>query len=347
MAEGIKRDVKGLKEIVDQFDEAHVLVIGDFMLDKYIQGTVSRLSPEAPVPVVDVISETFRPGGAANAISNIRALGGNVVAVGVIGDDWNGRKLIELLKQDNVDTECIIARKKWQTTVKTRIIAEQQQIVRIDREKRVDLKDEDTKTILDFLNKEIDGVDAILISDYDKGLVTNSLLEYLIPLAKKIGKPVVVHPKVMHFLDYKGVTILNSSIERASTVTGIRQVNETSIRNMGQWLLTQLECEYVLITCGNDGMSLFGKNGDVTQIPTVAKDVYNVTGVGAGDTVTSLIALSLASGVNKMVNSVILANIAAGVAVEKRGTTTLTRDELKDRLNTLKGEQLAFGKNSE
>ncbi len=116
---------------------------------------------------------------------------------------------------------------------------------------------------------------------------------------------------------------------------------------MGQWLLTQLECEYVLITCGNDGMSLFGKNGDVTQIPTVAKDVYNVTGVGAGDTVTSLIALSLASGVTNMVNSALLANVAAGVVVEKLGTTTLTRDELKDRLNTLKGEQLAFGKNSE
>jgi D-beta-D-heptose 7-phosphate kinase/D-beta-D-heptose 1-phosphate adenosyltransferase len=274
-------------------------------------------------------------------------LGGNVVAVGVIGDDWNGRKLTELLKQDNVDTECIIARKKWQTTVKTRIIAEQQQIVRIDREKRVDLKDEDTKAILDFLNKKIDDVDSILISDYDKGLVTNSLLEYLIPLAKKIGKPVVVHPKVVHFLDYKGVTIVNSNIERASIVTGIHQVNETSIRNMGQWLLTQLECEYVLITCGNDGMSLFGKNGGVTQIPAVTEKLYNVTGVGAGDTVTSLIALSLASGVTNMVNPAILANIAAGVVVEKLGTTTLTRDELKDRLNTLKGEQLAFGKNSE
>ena len=178
-------NIEELGEIIEHFGNARVLVLGDLMLDKYIQGTVSRLSPEAPVPVVDVISETFRPGGAANAISNIRALEGNVVAVGVIGDDWNGRKLTELLKQDNVDTECIIARKKWQTTVKTRIIAEQQQIVRIDREKRVDLKDEDTKAILDFLNKKIDDVDAILISDYDKGLVTNSLLEYLIPLAKK------------------------------------------------------------------------------------------------------------------------------------------------------------------
>ena len=340
-------NIEELKGIVEQFKDARVLVLGDLMLDKYIEGTVSRISPEAPVPVVDVISEMFRPGGAANAISNIRALGGSVVAVGVTGDDWNGRKLTELLKQDNVDTEGIIAGKKWQTTVKTRIIAEQQQIVRIDREKRVDMDTEDTKTILDFVNEKIDDVDAILISDYDKGVVTNSLLEYLVPLAKKCGKPVVVHPKVMHFLDYKGVTILTSSIERASTVTGIHQVNETSIRNMGHWLLTQLECEYVLITCGNEGMSLFGKSGEVTQIPAVTEKVYNVTGVGAGDTVTSLIALTLASGVANMVNSALLANVAAGVVVEKPGTATLTRDELKDRLNKLKGVQLAFVKNSE
>ena len=341
---GIEMNIEELKEIIEQFSNARVLVIGDLMLDKFIQGTVSRLSPEAPVPVVDVISETFRPGGAANAITNIRALGGNVVAVGVTGDDWNGRKLRELLKQDNVDTECIIAGKKWQTTVKTRIIAAQQQIVRIDREKQAEIGDEDTKTIQDFLNKKIDDVDAILISDYDKGMVTNRLLEDLIPLAKKFGKPVVVHPKVVHFLDYKGVTIVNSSIERASTVTGIHQVNETSIRNMGQWLLTQLECEYVLITCGNDGMSLFERSGCVTQIPAVTEKMCNVTGVGAGDTVTSLIALSLASGVTNMVNSAILANIGAGVVVEKLGTATLTRDELKDRLNKLKGVQLAFAK---
>ena len=344
---GIEMNVEELKEIIEHFGKTRVVVIGDFMLDKFIQGTVSRISPESPVPVVDVASEMLRPGGAANAISTIRALGGNAVAVSVIGDDWNGRKLIDLLKQDGVDTECIIVNKERPTTVKTRIIAEQQQIVRIDREKRDAIAYKYTKTILDFLNEKIDDVDAILISDYDKGVVTNDLLEGLLPLAKKFGKPVVAHPKVVHFLDYKGVTIVNSNIERASAVTEIQQINETSIRNTGQWLLTQLECEHVLITRGNDGMSLFEKNGGVTHIPAIAKEVYNVTGVGAGDTVTSLIALSLASGVTNMVNSAILANIAAGVVVEKRGTTTLTRDELKDRLNKLKGVQLAFGKNSE
>jgi len=343
MAEGIEVNIDGLKEIVEQFGSARVLVIGDFMLDKFIQGTVSRLSPEAPVPVVDIVSEMFRPGGAANAISNIRALSGNAVAVGVIGDDWNGRKLIDLLKQDGVDTECIIVSKERPTTVKTRIIAEKQQIVRIDREKRDAIGYEDTKTILAFLNEKINDVDAILISDYDKGMVTNRLLEGLISSAKKFGKPVIVHPKVVHFLDCKGATIVNSNLERASTVTGIGQINETSIRNMGQWLLTQLECEYVLITRGKDDMSLFEKNGGVTYIPAIAKEVYNVAGIGAGDTVTSLIALSLAVGVTNMVNSAILANIAAGIVVGKLGSATITRDELKHQLNTmLKGVQLAF-----
>jgi len=329
MAEGIEVNIDRLKEIVEQFDKAHVLVIGDFMLDKFIQGTVSRLSPEAPVPVVDVVSEIFRPGGAANAISNIGALGGNAVAVGVIGDDWNGRKLTDLLKQYGVDTECIIVSKERPTTVKTRIIAEQQQIVRIDREKRDAINYEDTKTILDFLNEKINDVDAILISDYDKGVVTNRLVEGLMPLAKKFDKPVIVHPKVVHFLDYKGATIVNSNLERASTVTGISQINETSIRNMGQWLLTQLECEYVLITRGNDGMSLFERSGGVTHIPAAVNEVYDVVGVGAGDTVTSVIALSLACGVTNMVNSAILANMAAGIVVGKQGSAAVTRDELK------------------
>lgn len=342
MGEGIELNIDELKEVIEQFDETQVLVIGDFMLDKFTRGTVSRISPTAPVPVVDVVSETFRPGGAANAISNIRALGGNAVAVGVIGDDWNGGKLIDLLKEDGVDTECIIVSKDRPTTVKTRIIAEQQQIVRVDRETRAAINYKYTKNILNFLKKRICEVDAILISDYDKGVVTNSLLDGLISLAKKFDKPIAVHPKVVHFLDYKGVTIVNSSQEGASTVTGISQINETSIRNMGQWLLTQLECEYVLITRGNEGMSLFGKSGDVTHIPSIAKEIYNETSVGADDTVTSLITLSLASGVTNMVNSAILSNIAAGIVISKSGPAIATKDEIKERLDAMRAPQLAF-----
>lgn len=324
-------NLEELKEIVENFDKTCVLVVGDLMLDKFITGTVSRISPEAPVPVVDVTSEIFRLGGAANAINNIIVLGGNVIAAGIVGDDWYGRRLVELLKQERVNTECIIVSKERPTTVKTRVVVGQHQIVRIDREKRDAINYECTKTILDFLNKKIDNIDTLLISDYDKGVVTNRLLEGLIPLGKKFGKPIVASPKVEHFLDYKGVTIVITNVEKASTVTGISQINETSIRNMGQWLLTHLECEHVLITRGKDGMSLFEKSGSVTHIPAVVKEVRNAT--GAGDTVASLIALSLASDSINMVDSAILANIAAGMVVEKSGTAAVTRDELKRQIN--------------
>jgi len=341
MPEEIEVDIDGLKGIVGRFDDVKVLVIGDFMLDKFIQGSVSRISPEVPVPVVDVVSETFRPGGAANVVSNIRAMGGDAIAVGVVGNDSNGRKLVDILKENDVDIECILVSSDRPTTVKTRVIAKQQQIVRIDNEKRDAIDPKITDRILEFVEKKICEIDAILISDYDKGVVTTGLSDGLIAISKRYNKPIVVYPKVMHFLDYKGVTIVNSSLERASTVTGISQINETSIRNMGQWLLTQLECEYVLLTRGDEGMTLFDKRGNVTHIPSIAKEIYNVTGVGAGDTATSLIALSLAAGVKSMISSAILSNTAAGIVIGKVGSVVVSKDELLDRLDKLKGTALA------
>lgn len=327
------RKMEELKKVVERFESARILAIGDVMLDRFILGTVSRISPEAPVPVVDLTSETFKPGGAANAINNIRALGGEVIAVGIIGDDVSGKKLIDLLKQSGINTEGIIVIQNRPTIVKTRIIAGQQQIVRIDREKRDCLDNEWVQKILGFVNTKIDDIDAILISDYDKGVITNKLLEDIIPLAKKYNKPVIVDPKVEHFLDYKGVTIVTPNIKEASAATGISPINETSIRNMGQWLLTQLECDTVLITRGKNGMSLFEKDGDVTHIPTVAREVFDVT--GAGDTVTGVVALCLAVGA-VMADAAIIANTAAGIVVGKLGTATATKEELKHQLDILK-----------
>jgi len=325
--------MKELKKHVDRFENAHILAIGDVMLDRFVVGSVSRISPEAPVPVVDLDSETFKPGGAANAINNIRALGGNVTALGIIGDDVSGKKLIDLLKKDGINTGGIIVIKNRPTTVKTRIIAGQQQIVRIDREEKDVVGNERIIQILDFVNKKIDEIDAILISDYDKGVITNKLLEDVIPLAKRYNKPVIVDPKVEHFLDYKGVTVVTPNVKEASAATGISPINETSIRNMGQWLLTRLECDTVLITRGMDGMSLFKKNGEVTHIPTVAREVFDVT--GAGDTVTGVIALCLAVGA-PIVNSAIIANACAGIVVGKLGTATATKEDLKHQLDILK-----------
>jgi D-beta-D-heptose 7-phosphate kinase/D-beta-D-heptose 1-phosphate adenosyltransferase len=327
------RKMEELKKVVERFESARILAIGDVMLDRFILGTVSRISPEAPVLVVDLTSETFKPGGAANAINNIRALGGEVIAVGIIGDDVSGKKLIDLLKQSGINTEGIIVIQNRPTIVKTRIIAGQQQIVRIDREKRDGLDNEWVQNILGFVNTKIKDIDAILISDYDKGVITNKLLEDVIPLAKKYNKPIIVDPKVEHFLDYKGVTIVTPNIKEASAATGISPINETSIRNMGQWLLTQLECDTVLITRGKDGMTLFENDGAVIHIPTVAREVFDVT--GAGDTVTGVVALCLAVGA-MMVDAAIIANTAAGIVVGKLGTATATKEELKHQLDILK-----------
>lgn len=320
-------------KIIEKFDKASVLVIGDLMLDRYLNGIMSRISPEAPAPLIDITSENFRLGGAANAINNICALGGNVFAVGVVGDDWFGKRLIGLLKQEKVDTTCVIEIKERSTTVKTRVIAGQHQIIRLDRECKDPVNDEYCQSILDFISKNIELTDAILISDYNKGVVTNKLLMGLIYLAKKYKKPIIVYPKVEHFLDYKGVTVVITDLEKAGSVTGIRQINETSIRNMGQWLLTHLECEFVLLTRGKDGLSLFEKNGSVTHISSISDEVRNVT--GTVDTVASIITLSLASGISNMIDSTHLANIAVGIVVEKQVATVVTRDELKHKINQI------------
>lgn len=327
------RNIEELNKVVERFDSVRILAIGDVMLDRFITGTVSRISPEAPVPVVDLVSETFKLGGAANAITNMKTLGGEVVATGVGGSDISGRKLIDLLKQSGINTDGITITHDRHTTTKTRIIAGQQQIVRIDREQKEAISPEYIQQILDFISTKIDDVDAILISDYDKGVITNRLLREVITSAKKHDKPIVVDPKVEHFLHYKGVTIVTPNLKEASDVTGISPINETSVRNMGQWLSTRLECNAVLITRGKDGMSLFEKDDNVTHIPTVAREVFDV--MGAGDTVAGVIALCLAVGAD-MIDAATIANTAAGIVVGKRGTATVTTEELKHQLSALK-----------
>jgi D-beta-D-heptose 7-phosphate kinase/D-beta-D-heptose 1-phosphate adenosyltransferase len=320
-----------LISIPDRFEGVSVVVIGDLMLDRYLNGTMSRISPEAPAPVINITSEIFRLGGAANAIHTICTLGGNVVAAGVVGDDWFGKRLVGLLKQEKVDTTSVIEIKERPTTVKTRVISGQQQIIRLDSENRDAINDEICQSILDFLCKNIEHVDVILISDYNKGVVTDKLLTGSIDLAHKFKKPIIVYPKIEHFLDYKGVTMVITDLERASFATGIRYINETSIRNIGQWLLTHLECESVLIIREKEGLSFFKKNGGVAFFPSVAREIRNATGIV--DVVASLISLSQASRVSDMIDSVQLANIAAGIVAEKPESITVTRDELKYRIN--------------
>lgn len=331
-------NIGDLKKIADRFDQVSILIIGDVMLDEFVETRVARISPEAPVPVAEVVSETFKPGGAANVINNITALGGKVIPVGIIGKDSDGQKLVELLRSE-VDTSdgCILVDPERATTVKTRIMCDGHQIVRVDRERTTPLSPQQTERIVDFVLEKTSQVDGFVISDYDKGVVTSRLLEGVIPPTRKHEKPVVVDPKTEHFLDYKGVKVVVPNLKEASEGTGIRYVNETSVINMGQWMLTHLECDSVLITRGKDGMSLFEKEGMVTHIPTLAREVYDVT--GAGDTVTSIVAMALAAGA-PVLHAAILANCAASIVVSKVGTAALTREELLSRIDVMKEEIL-------
>jgi D-beta-D-heptose 7-phosphate kinase/D-beta-D-heptose 1-phosphate adenosyltransferase len=245
----------------------------------------------------------------------------------------NGRKLINLLKQNRINTEGIFTIQNRPTIIKTRIIAAQQQIMRIDQENRNNLENKWNQRIFDFINTQIYNVDAILISDYDKGLITDKLIETVVSMARNNNKPIIVDPKVDHFLIYRDITVITPNLKEASVATGINFINEANIVNMGQWLLTQLRCDAVLITRGKDGMSLFEKNGNITHIPTVARAVFDVT--GAGDTVTAVVTLCLATGAG-MIESAIIANVAAGLVVEKLGIATVTQEELKKRINILK-----------
>ena len=318
-------------KIIQHFEKVSVLVIGDLMLDRYLCGTMSRISPEAPVPLIDITSENFRLGGAANAMNTIRSLGGKVVAAGIVGDDWFGKRLIGLLKQDNIDTSCVLEMKERPTTVKTRVMAGQYPVIRMDRESKIPIDEAYSKIILDFIASHIEQVDAILISDYNKGVVTNRLLRGSIDLAKTNDKPIILYPKIDPLLDYSGITTIITDREKATSITGIRQINETSIRNMGHWMLSHFRCESVLITREADGLSLFEKNDTVTHIPPMISEVRNLTGVV--DAVASTVTLSLASGVSCMAESAYLGGAAAGIVASKRNATSVTRKELLDHTN--------------
>jgi D-beta-D-heptose 7-phosphate kinase/D-beta-D-heptose 1-phosphate adenosyltransferase len=310
------------------------------MLDTFVRGTVTRISDEAPVPILDFTSEIVRPGGAANAISNIRTLGGNVAAVGVIGNDPEGKCLLDLLSGGGVDITGILVCNNRRTTQKTRIISEkfQQNLMRIDKNNTSDLAIDTTAQLIVKIKSLIDSVDTILISDYDNGVITTELLEVLIPLVKSKGKTIVVDTKGEHFLDYCDVDLVKVDHQVASTITGVGEINATSIRNIGQWMLTHLRSEYVLITQGKDGMTLFDKKGDVIHIPSIATEIKEVTGVA--DTVGAVIALSLSVDRSRILEAVILANTTAGIKVGKIGTATVTRQELLQTLKCLDLPQL-------
>ncbi len=312
--------------IIARFSSARVLVIGDLIMDHFIWGKVRRISPEAPVPVVEVTSESLLLGGSANVVNNIHSLGGRSLVTGIIGRDDDGKKLIGALKEKSIPTEGIIVDAKRPTTIKTRVIAHSQQVVRFDRERKDKIGPESTAKVVGYIKKAIKSADLVVISDYAKGLVTKTLVEETNDACRKAGRLIAVDPKVEHFDYYKGVTIVTPNNLEASLASGIEIENGESLHRAGEALFNKLGCQALLITRGENGMSLFEANSE-THIPTVAKEVFDVS--GAGDTVIGTLALSLASGAS-FKEAAVLANFAAGVVVGKVGTATLSPKELME-----------------
>lgn len=319
-------NTKRARSIIRGFRGASVLVIGDLIVDHFIWGKVVRISPEAPVPVVDVTKETILLGGSANVANNIHSLGGRSYVAGVVGSDADGRRLVRMLREKGIPTDGVVVDGRRPTTTKTRVIAHNQQVVRFDREKKDLVGERVRKRVFDYIKKAIRRADAVVVSDYAKGMVTEGLFNLLRGLSSAQGVPVVVDPKVEHFDYYRGVTLVTPNNLEAGLASGIEIEDRAGLEKAGLALLGRLGGGALLITRGEKGMSLFeGKSS--THIPTVAREVYDVS--GAGDTVVGVVALSLAAGATFKEASV-LSNLAAGIVVEKLGTATVGPSELMD-----------------
>jgi len=318
-------DTGRLVRYFKRFEKLRLLVVGDVMLDHYIWGRVERISPEAPVPVVAVSNESIHLGGAANVAQNILSLGGRVELCGVIGrDDFGGRVLREL-KRLKIGTEGIVTDPGRPTTKKTRVIAHNQQVVRFDREQRKPVSEKIRETIRRFVARRIPRVDGVVISDYAMGVISAELMRELIALAHQNHVRIIVDPKVSHLPFYKGVHVITPNTAEALGAAGFGQGSEGDLMKAGRILLDRLGCEAVLVTRGEHGMSLFENNGKVTHIPTVAREVYDVT--GAGDTVIAAMAMGLCADA-PMRDAAILANYAAGLVVGIIGTATVPRTKM-------------------
>ena len=313
-----------LSNAVGRFPQCRILVIGDLMLDTFIWGEVNRISPEAPVPVVEVREETRLLGGTANVVHNAATLGAGVLVTGVIGNDYPGNELVDLLARIDVATDGLIIEEERPTTIKTRIIARNQQVVRYDREKRSPLRKETVDRMLAYVRDRLDDIGGIIVSDYAKGVVTMELMDALRSMVPR-GLPVVVDPKVSHAALYRGVSLVTPNHLEAARMSGIEIHDTESLVAAGRKLLEKLECKTVLITRGKAGMSLFQQDGQMTNIPTVARRVYDVT--GAGDTVIAALTLGIVSGLPP-VEAALLANIAAGIVVGEVGTAAVSAAQL-------------------
>lgn len=321
-----------LQQILDRAAKARILVIGDLMLDEFIWGKVGRISPEAPVPVVEVTGESFFPGGAANVARNLREFVDQVSVIGMVGTDRHGQHLRKLLTDHKIDIADLIEDEKFQTIVKTRVIARHQQVVRVDREKVSSPSPAQVSNVVAAVRKVLPRIDAIVFEDYGKGLLSPDLVGQISREAKAAGKMIAADPNAQNPMEWCGMTAVKPNRSEAFLAAGILDrdpekaaMEDEELIRAGTTLLKKWGVKFILITLGEHGMMLFQENGPPHHIPTKARDVFDVS--GAGDTAIALFTLALTCGATP-IEAAEIANHASAVVVGKLGTATVSREEL-------------------
>lgn len=325
----VKFDKTRIEYLFEKFNGKNIVIIGDLMLDVYIWGKVGRISPEAPVPVVEVEEESYRLGGAANVGLNIKSLGGNPILVGVIGYDREGNILSALMKENDFIRDGIILDEERPTTVKTRIIAHSQHVVRVDKEDKKDITEEMENKILTFIENQKSSIDAIIFEDYNKGVLTKSLIHRVVDFARRNNIIVTVDPKFDNFFEYKNVTVFKPNRKETEDALQMKIDSEEKVIEAGKKLKEILQPEYLLITRGDKGMTLFSSDSRIDSIPTRARKVADVS--GAGDTVIATLTVALASGA-EIREAATIANLAAGLVCEEVGIVPIDKMNLYNHL---------------
>jgi D-beta-D-heptose 7-phosphate kinase/D-beta-D-heptose 1-phosphate adenosyltransferase len=319
-------------DLLSQMGTCNIVVLGDVMLDEFVWGDVTRVSPEAPVPVVDIRRESAHLGGAANVLANLLALGAKASVIGVVGDDSAAERIRSAVRdQSPQQTEDeLVVDKSRPTTIKTRIIAQNQMVVRTDRELRTPVNGETEQRIIGAVKAALETAQALVVSDYDKGVITPRILAEVLPAA--YGRmPVLIDPKIRNFDAYRPATLVTPNHHEALRVAGLEEDSDDTLRSAAQMIRARLGCDAVLITRGNRGMMLVEGDGDPVNVETAAREVFDVT--GAGDTVIAALGAALAAGAS-MIEAAVLANHAAGIVVGKLGTATASAKEVLDSIGS-------------
>ncbi len=333
----VKFELSRAKQIFDKYKQQKIAVVGDLMLDRYLWGSVQRISPEAPVPVVEVTCETTKLGGAANVVNNIVGLGAEALPVGVVGDDVSGYHLKKLLEESGLSVRNVITDASRPTTIKTRIIANDQHVVRADVESKEDLAEETTKRLIEECAKLIPEVNGVILEDYNKGVLGSRLIAEIVALCRQYGRFVAVDPKFKNFFAYQGVDLFKPNTRETEQALGIKIESEEDLVASAHKLFSRLACRSILLTRGEKGMALFAAPGEKpVLVPTRAKKIHDVS--GAGDTVIATLMVSKLAGAT-LLEAATMANFAAGIVCEEVGVVPIDFGRLRDEImeDCLKG----------